>query len=305
MNRFLTLVLLLVSALTYAAGSSINPSVPATNAALQSAPVRANFAAAYSDINAIIQQNGSITAPASPLLGQLWLNITSTPYVLNEWDGSQWVEILSINSSAHVVNLNVGAISATTFAGTGSETLTFANGSGINGITLNGGTSSGDYAIISLQNGGVTRGRLVANESINDLRIDTGGSVGTITFYYGASYTLAMQIGTNGIISTARHFSPSTSNTPTISSGACGATTNGTISGTDQAGLITIGSATTSACAVTFGSSTWASGPNSCVITPSTSSSASALAYVSALSASGFTVSGTVLASTSFYYNCQ
>ena len=86
---------------THAGNSTINTTVPAANSALQSAPIRANFLAAATDINGLIGMNNSATAPASPVLGQLWLNTTATPYVLNVWDGAAWDAVGTLNSSAH------------------------------------------------------------------------------------------------------------------------------------------------------------------------------------------------------------
>jgi hypothetical protein len=102
------------------------------------------------------------------------------------------------------------------------------------------------------------------------------------------------------------HFAPSQASSPSIASGACGTGTNGSISGTDQSGKITISSAVTTACAVTFGNN-YTTAPKACVFSPASSASAATtvLAYISALSASGFTLSGSVLASTSFYYECE
>ena len=113
--------------------------------------------------------------------------------------------------------------------------------------------------------------------------------------------------GITGTLSATGHASESTANTPSITSGACGATTNGTIAGTDQNGKITIGASATTACAVTFGSSTWASSPAACVFSAATAASAAVtvLPYVSAISTSGFTLSGSVLATTAWYYHCQ
>ena len=93
---------------------------------------------------------------------------------------------------------------------------------------------------------------------------------------------------------------------PTITSGTCGTGTNGSVAGSDQGGLITIGSATTTSCPVVF-SATWPVAPKSCTFSPATSASAAVtvLAYISALGTGGFTLSGSVLASTSFYYQCR
>lgn len=98
------LVLLFITALSgaaVAAGSTINTSMPAPNSLISSAPIRANFAAAYGDINNLIGQNNGGLAPLAPLLGQLWLNTSGTPYTLEEWDGNQWVATAFLNATTH------------------------------------------------------------------------------------------------------------------------------------------------------------------------------------------------------------
>ena len=97
----------------------------------------------------------------------------------------------------------------------------------------------------------------------------------------------------------------STYGTTTIASGACGATTNGSVSGTNLSGLITIGSASTSTCTVSF-SATLATAPNACTITPASTGAAAwgtTGAYVSAITTGHFVITGT-LASTLYYYLC-
>jgi len=135
-------------------------------------------------------------------------------------------------------------------------------------------------------------------------------------FYGGACYNHPASIGTLGIYKrvfenadwnfTPPQFSSPGTSAVSIASGACGAGANGTISGVARAGKITIASATTTACAVGF-TPQWPTTLKTCTISPATSASAGSgvAAYVSALAATGFTVSGTALASTSFYYNCQ
>ena len=92
---------------------------------------------------------------------------------------------------------------------------------------------------------------------------------------------------------------------PTIASGACGATTNGTVAGSDQAGLITIGAAATTSCAISFGS-TWQVAPRACTYSPANTGAAAVtvLSYMSAIGTTGFTITGAVLASTNWYYHC-
>lgn len=127
--RKILVVLLFLSGAVWGAGSSIDPTVPAANSALQSAPVRSNFLAAYTDINALIGMNNSATAPVAPILGQLWLNTTATPYMLNLWDGFAWDEIGTLNSSTNKFAIPIAqGGTGLTAAGTSGCVLT-SNGS--------------------------------------------------------------------------------------------------------------------------------------------------------------------------------
>lgn len=92
----------------------------------------------------------------------------------------------------------------------------------------------------------------------------------------------------------------STFGVPTIASGACGTGTNGSISGTNQAGLITIGAAGTTTCTVSF--STTITAPNACIVTQS--GGTAELTKVTSVSSSNFVVAGATMASTSYYYIC-
>jgi hypothetical protein len=66
---------------------------------------------------------------------------------------------------------------------------------GVTQLTLKGGSTAGDYGIISIQNGSTQRGRIVADASTDHLRIDTAGGASTkIQFKTGASYTDAVTI---------------------------------------------------------------------------------------------------------------
>ena len=107
-----------------AAGSTIQPAVPANNAPMASAPIRGNFAAAYADINALIKDNAGISAPVNPVLGQKWLNTSSTPFFLNEWDGSNWVALGSLNATTHLWSVTSTALGGSYPGITGVGTLT-------------------------------------------------------------------------------------------------------------------------------------------------------------------------------------
>lgn len=114
-------VLALAGNLSYAGPSTVDPTVPAANSALQSAPIRGNFAAAANDINGLIGLNNGTSGPASPVLGQLWLNTTSSPYVLNVWDGDSWdvMGTLNIGTSRWAVPIAQGGTGLTASGASG------------------------------------------------------------------------------------------------------------------------------------------------------------------------------------------
>jgi len=96
-------------------------------------------------------------------------------------------------------------------------------------------------------------------------------------------------------------------NTPTITSGNCGATTNGTLASgsTDQSGEVVIGSATTSTCTVTFGLA-YTTAPRAVILQAANAGAATAVSgeYISSIGTTTFVITGT-LASTSWYYWVQ
>jgi len=137
-KSLVVLCALLSSAFACAAGPTVNPSIPAFGAGFSSAPVRQNFAAAYSDLSGLFGQNNGTTAPAAPVLGQLWLNTTSDPYALMEWDGASWVLLGTLDPIGHVW------ISSSAAAMTG--VVGFANG-GTNATSASAARASLGLAI--------------------------------------------------------------------------------------------------------------------------------------------------------------
>lgn len=94
--------------------------------------------------------------------------------------------------------------------------------------------------------------------------------------------------------------------TPTIASGACGAAANGSVSGTNQSGVVTIGAAATTTCTVSF-STTLSVAPKACVIAPGSGGAAAqgtTLAWVGAPSTTAWVITGSALASTTYRYVC-
>ena len=98
---------------------------------------------------------------------------------------------------------------------------------------------------------------------------------------------------------------------PTIASGACGATTNGTIlaGSNDHIGVVQIGAAATTTCTITF-SSTWTTAPIACLISPSNAAAAAWATTVAFVNPANITtgqwvITGTALANANYSYRCS
>jgi hypothetical protein len=94
---------------------------------------------------------------------------------------------------------------------------------------------------------------------------------------------------------------------PTIASGACGTGTNGSISGTNFSGVITIGASATATCTIGF-SQTIPVPPTACLIFPGNAAAAATgttVARVGAPSTTNWVIMGSALASTVYSYLCR
>jgi hypothetical protein len=167
-----------------------------------------------------------------------------------------------------------GLILPVTAGGTGVATITGA-------VKGNGTSAFTQAACADLSNGGTA---CAAN---------TGTSGATVPLLNGNNQFSGQIIPAYG--------------TPTIASGACGATTNGTIAagGTNQSGEVIIASATTTTCTISF-STTLSAAPIACLLEPGNAQAATELAnsYVSAITTGHFVITGTALASTDYYFHC-
>lgn len=131
--------------------------------------------------------------------------------------------------------------------------------------------------------------------------INTGTSGATVPLLNAASNTW----GGNQVVA-GQIFS--TTGLPTIASGACGATTNGAVvsGSTNQSGQITIGSAATTTCTISW-SGTLAQAPNACVFFPMNAAAAATgttVARVAAPTTGGVVLSGSALANANYAYVC-
>jgi hypothetical protein len=93
---------------------------------------------------------------------------------------------------------------------------------------------------------------------------------------------------------------------PTIASGACGTTTNGTIvaGSTNNSGRITVGAAAATACAVSF-STTLSPVPKACTFAPMNAAAVTAAAFIGAPTGAGFTLTTAgSFANTNWAYQC-
>ncbi len=168
-----------------------------------------------------------------------------------------------------------------------------------------------------INGGGYTAGPIIGTTNITTGGGGTGTMNGSVNvgnaaitgngiYHFG---TNSLGFSTNatsaGDIDATQHWRLGGAGAATIASGACGATTNGTIAGNDHAGLITIGSASTATCAITFAGN-YTTVPRAVLLQAANAGAASALSgeFISVLATTGFTISGT-LASTNWYYWVQ
>lgn len=207
---------------------------------------------------------------------------------------------LAINvGSAGSPVVNGGAL-GTPSSGVGTN-LTALNGSNISTGTVGAAVGGAGTITGALKGSGAG---VVTQAACADL---SNGATGCSTATGTSGATIPLNNGNNTFSGTTTHSGQliSTFGTPTIASGACGATTNGTISGTNQSGIVTIGAATTTTCTISF--STTITAPGACVIFPASAGAAAQGTTVARVGTPGTTnwvITGTALASTVYAYIC-
>jgi len=96
------------------AASTIDPTVPAQNAPLNSEPIRNNFIAAFNDVNHILNMYAGAVAPTNPYLFEFWGDTSTNPYTVRQYDGAVWTAIGTLNPSTHTFVPGFGTIPANT-----------------------------------------------------------------------------------------------------------------------------------------------------------------------------------------------
>ena len=177
---------------------------------------------------------------------------------------------------------------------------------GTNGQVYLGVTSAAPKFATMSQDCSITNAGVITCTKTNNVAFGTAAVVATGT----SGATIPLLNGVNvwsGATNTFSGMIVTSAGLPTIASGACGTTTNGAVvtGSTNQAGNITIGSAGTSTCTVSF-SATLGTAPKSCIIQP-TNATAAAVgttgAYISSITTAQFVITGT-LASSNYSYIC-
>lgn len=178
----------------------------------------------------------SNSQPVSPVLGQLWLNIGTTPYTLEEYDGGAFVPVGRLDSVAHVWYTQVGS------GGTG---LTSAGASG-NVLTS---TGSGWASLPPATAGTVTTMSVVSANGLAGT-VATATSTPAITFTTTVNSPCLQGNGTalSGCTVTGSGGTMVESNSPTLIAPNLG--TPSTLVGTNISGTasaLTAGNVTTNA----------------------------------------------------------
>ena len=287
--------------------------------------------------------NGTVTIPqgsgnSCPTLVQ---TDGSTPYILTpEQCGAAQFATVNLGSSVSAANwsttspmFNIPATTLTdtsgsgtialrgadtinncTFAASNSETITNAAclyvGSPVAGSST---TLTTGYSIYTAGRVYISTGLTAVNNVISaQFGINGMGSLGGYPGLYSpSSNQLGFSSGATGsqasagLIDTNQHWRIGGSGTPTISSGACGTGTNGTIAanGNDQSFEVMVGSAATTTCTITFASS-FSTAPRAAEITPANATAAATgttAAYVSSLGTTTMVITGSALASADYY----
>lgn len=120
-----SLFLILLSSVSYATTSTINPAIPGASSALSSAPIRNNFAAAYNDINNIYA-TGLFTLPVPVLQG-------GTGVTLAQGNGSKVQLSTGSFSTNDCVKFDANGNTVTAGAPCGS-----GGGGGVTSVTFTG-----------------------------------------------------------------------------------------------------------------------------------------------------------------------
>lgn len=180
--------------------------------------------------------------------------------------------------------------------------LTALNGSNISTGTVGAAVGGAGTITGALKGSGAG---VVTQAACADL---SNGATGCSTATGTSGATLPLLNGANTWSGTQTYSAQivSTFGTPTIASGACGATTNGAIvaGSTNQSGQFTIGAATTTSCTISF--STTITAPDMCVFSPMNAAAiaSTTLPRIAAPTTAGFVFTGSVLASTNWGYIC-
>lgn len=233
-----------------------------------------------------------------------------TGYLVNQIGvGFTWPIGFQTADASSQVGAQFGTISTTANSNGQAVVMTWRDGSNAEQeinfqpqsgfLVLNG---SGAWEGLSLPSGSLFISKQSALFGGGAQLVDTDSSINSIfgntshtTFINGSTINFSNQIVTSY-------------GTPTIASGACGTTTNGAIAagGTNQSGEVTIGSASTTTCTISF-STTLASAPLGCRLTPQNAAAAAqntTLARVSSISTSAWVITGSALANANYYYEC-
>lgn len=232
--------------------------------------------------------------------------------------------IISLPAASNYAQGRVLIISDISGSASGSNTISAApsgtdqiNGSNTTQVMVNSaygsvglasnGSNAWVYVVTGVVAGGTGSG--TASGARTNLGLGTAATQNTGTS--GANVPLLNGNNTDSGTNThsgANTFSGqiiSTFGTPTIASGACGTGTNGSISGTNQSGVITIGAVGTTTCTIGFSATITA--PNACLIFPGNAAAAATgttVARVGAPSTTQWVITGSALASTIYSYIC-
>ena len=193
----------------------------------------------------------------------------------------------------------------------GSETLSVSTGPLFNMVSSALGTDLKTWQLVNDASGNLSvKACNDALSTCTNTIVATRGTtfaVSSIQMFTGAAGTLVAGF----TMDANQHVKLGNATAPTIASGACGATTNGTIlaGSNDHIGVVQIGAAATTTCTITF-AGTWATAPRACLISPANAAAAAwatTVAYVNPanITTGQWVITGTALANANYSYRCS
>jgi hypothetical protein len=253
------------------------------NAIMPTAPVVSGNLACYNGTTGLLQDCGFVPAQPITCASHQWINVISAGGVPS-CSQPAFTDISGLVAATQLPNPTASTLG-------GVESLAAVTHNFLTSISTSGVPTQAQPACADISNAGTACTQNTGTSGHNLGFLDGNNTYSGTSAFSGTATHSAQIISTFGV--------------PTITSGQCGTGTNGSISGTNQSGIITIGAAATTTCTISF--STTITAPGACLIFPGNAAAAATGTTVARVGTPGTTtwvITGSALASTVYSYIC-